>query len=145
LRPPEGPGVRHDAGIAEGTVVSSHYDALLAKLAVWGSNRDQALARLQRALDEYLVTGSCTNLAFLRRLVRHPAVVRGAYDTRLIENELPSLIAPGAVSPDARRALAAAAAVAAAHRDERAAPPAEPGENALSPWTLAERAARFER
>jgi acetyl-CoA carboxylase biotin carboxylase subunit len=145
LRPPEGPGIRHDAGIAEGTEVSSHYDPLLAKLVAWGAQRDQALARLGRALDEYLVSGSTTNLAFLRRLVRHPDVVRGVYDTRFIETHLTELIGQGALAPAERRALAVASAVAALCAEERAAPEVDGGAGALSPWVLAERAARFER
>jgi acetyl-CoA carboxylase biotin carboxylase subunit len=145
LRPPEGPGVRHDAGIAEGSDVSSHYDPLLSKLAVWGTDRREAFSRLARALDEYLVAGSTTNLAFLRRLVRHPEVARGAYDTRFIERHLSELVGPGAVDPRAGRSLAAAAAVAAARSDERLAPDAQTDGNAVSPWVLAERTARFER
>jgi acetyl-CoA carboxylase biotin carboxylase subunit len=145
LRAPEGPGVRHDAGIAEGAEVSSHYDPMLAKLAVWGADREQALARLGRALDEYLLTGSITNLRFLRRLVRHPDVVRGAYDTGFIESHLAELVGAGAVDADTRHALAVAAAVAAARRDDRSMAPPETGADAVSPWVLAERAARFER
>jgi acetyl-CoA carboxylase, biotin carboxylase subunit len=144
LRAPEGPGIRHDAGIAEGDVVSSHYDPLLAKLAVWGADRPQALARLARALDEYLIAGSVTNLAFLRRLVRHPNVARGTYDTRFVESHLPELVGRENVDPSERRRLAAAAAVAASRADESARSSAAT-DTVVSPWVLAERAARFER
>jgi acetyl-CoA carboxylase, biotin carboxylase subunit len=145
LRPPEGPGIRHDAGIAEGTEVSSHYDPLLAKLAAWGADRDQALARLGRALDEYLLAGSTTNLAFLRRLVRHRDVARGAYDTRFIEQHLAELVGEGSLAPAERQAFAIAAAVFAARAEETSASRGEGGATTLSPWVLAERATRFER
>jgi hypothetical protein len=77
--------------------------------------------------------------------VRHPEVARGAYDTRFIERHLSELVGPGAVDPRAGRSLAAAAAVAAARSDERLAPDAQTDGNAVSPWVLAERTARFER
>jgi acetyl-CoA carboxylase, biotin carboxylase subunit len=145
LRPPEGPGIRHDAGIAEGTEVSSHYDPLLAKLAAWGPDRAQALARLGRALDEYLLAGSTTNLAFLRRLVRHPDVARGSYDTRFVERHLAELVGEGALAPAERQALAIAAAVAAARTEDDSALGGAASANALSPWVLVERTTRFER
>jgi len=77
LRWPAGAGVRVDAGIDEGTVVGSRFDPMLAKIVAHGADRDQALARLTRALDETVVLGLTTNLRFLRWLVREPAVRDG--------------------------------------------------------------------
>jgi acetyl/propionyl-CoA carboxylase alpha subunit len=69
-RVPAGPGVRVDAGVEEGSVVSEHYDPLVAKLMVVGSDRAAALARLDRALDEFEIGGIQTTLPFHRWLVR---------------------------------------------------------------------------
>ena len=77
LRWPSGPGVRVDAGIDEGTVVSSRFDPMLAKVIAHGPDRATALDRLQAALDRTVVLGLTTNLRFLRWLVREPAVRKG--------------------------------------------------------------------
>ncbi|HXG25640.1 MAG TPA: biotin carboxylase N-terminal domain-containing protein [Candidatus Binatia bacterium] len=77
LRWPGGPGIRVDAGIDEGTVVSPRFDPMLAKVIAHGPDRATALERLEQALDETIVLGLTTNLRFLRWLVREPAVRGG--------------------------------------------------------------------
>jgi acetyl-CoA/propionyl-CoA carboxylase biotin carboxyl carrier protein len=77
LRWPIGEGIRVDAGIDAGTEVSGRFDPMLAKIVAHGRDRDDALARLTRALDDTLVLGLVTNLRFLRWLVREPAVRDG--------------------------------------------------------------------
>src|SRR5262249_40970947 len=72
LNVPGGLGVRVDTHIYEGYVVPSHYDSLLAKLIVHDDNREQAVARARRCLDEFVVEGIQTNLGFHRRLIRDP-------------------------------------------------------------------------
>jgi acetyl-CoA carboxylase biotin carboxylase subunit len=136
-----GPGVRDDSGVFPGASVSPHYDPLLAKLAVWAPTRDQALARLERALGEYLVVGIETNLAFLERLIATPEVAAGVYDTGFVERRAGELSRRRAEDDDP--AHWAAAAVLASLGDrvvDSAAPDA-----ALSPWVLAERADRLGR
>jgi acetyl-CoA carboxylase biotin carboxylase subunit len=81
---PSGPGVRIDSGIEAGSSVGTDYDPLLAKLAVWGEDRAHAIARLQRALGEYFVSGVDTNIAFLQRLSADAAFRRGEYDTEFV-------------------------------------------------------------
>jgi acetyl-CoA carboxylase biotin carboxylase subunit len=108
LRVPGGPYVRDDSGVYEGWTVPVHYDPLLSKLVTWGDDRASALARMRRALDEYLVRGIRTNLPFHRRMMRHPAFVAGNYDTGFIDRE-PALKAP-ADPPPASMDLALAAA-----------------------------------
>jgi acetyl/propionyl-CoA carboxylase alpha subunit len=71
-RPASGPGVRLDAGVEEGSVVSEHYDPLVAKLLVVAEDRPRALTRLARALDEFEVGGIQTTLPFHRWLVQEP-------------------------------------------------------------------------
>ncbi|MBW2243055.1 MAG: acetyl-CoA carboxylase biotin carboxylase subunit [Deltaproteobacteria bacterium] len=81
---PEGPGVRVDSGVEAGNQVTIHYDPLLAKLVVWGRDRDEAVARLAQAVDEFEVEGIYTSLAFHRQLVQHPVFLNGNYDTGFI-------------------------------------------------------------
>ena len=85
LHMPGGPGVRIDSHIYQGYVVPPHYDSLIAKLIVHGDDRPSAIARLRRALDEFIVEGIKTNLDFHRRLVQTEDFVRARLDTRLIE------------------------------------------------------------
>ena len=68
FRPPEGPGVRLDTGVREGDEVTPNYDPMLAKLIVWAPSRQEALQRMRRALDEFVVLGTTTNIRFLREL-----------------------------------------------------------------------------
>src|SRR5262249_51532495 len=72
LNLPGGFGVRVDTHIYEGYVVPPHYDSLLAKLIVHAEDRDAAIRRMRRALDEFVVEGVKTNLAFHRKLIAHP-------------------------------------------------------------------------
>jgi acetyl-CoA/propionyl-CoA carboxylase biotin carboxyl carrier protein len=80
-QPPAGPGVRVDAGVRAGDEVSDQYDSLLAKLCVWAEDRPRALARLRRALDEFVVEGVPTTLSFARGLLELPAFQRGGVPT----------------------------------------------------------------
>ncbi len=110
--PPSGPGIRLDGGVVEGQTVSSHYDPLLAKLIATGRDREEALARLGGALEEFAVAGIRTGLPFLRRVVAHPVFCAGRYDTGFIERHLAD---PPPPLPDSTRArVFAAVALAAA-------------------------------
>ncbi|WP_297833342.1 acetyl/propionyl/methylcrotonyl-CoA carboxylase subunit alpha [Pseudomonas sp.] len=81
---PAGPGRRVDSGVAEGDSVSPFYDPMLGKLIAWGENREQARLRLLAMLDEFAIGGLKTNLAFLRRIVAHPAFAAAELDTDFI-------------------------------------------------------------
>jgi acetyl-CoA/propionyl-CoA carboxylase, biotin carboxylase, biotin carboxyl carrier protein len=72
FRPPGGPGVRLDTGVTAGDVVSGQFDSLLAKLIVTGRDRDEALQRARRALDEFKIEGVRTTLPFLRAVIDEP-------------------------------------------------------------------------
>lgn len=90
---PEGPGIRNDAGVVAGDVVSSDYDPMLAKLIVTDRTRDACIQRLTAALDSYRVGGIATNLPFLRWLVRQDAFARGETTTGFIDaNFTPSAL-----------------------------------------------------
>ncbi|QJQ94654.1 MULTISPECIES: acetyl/propionyl/methylcrotonyl-CoA carboxylase subunit alpha [Halomonadaceae] len=85
--------VRLDSGVESGDTVSMHYDPMLAKLIVHGSDRTQALATLNRALAALDVRGVVTNRAFLQRLASHPAFQASELDTRFIERHEATLFA----------------------------------------------------
>ena len=104
---PFGPGVRIDGGVYEGWTVPLDYDPLLAKLVCWGADRTEAIARLTRALDEYVVGGIQTNLSFFRRLVQREDFLCGEMDTGLIERMLSETVEAPTPAP-----LPAVAAVA---------------------------------
>ncbi|MFY9719840.1 MAG: acetyl-CoA carboxylase biotin carboxylase subunit [Candidatus Cybelea sp.] len=84
-REPGGLGVRVDSAAYAGWSIPPDYDSLVAKLVVWAPTREQALARLRRAIDEYIVEGVPTTLPLLRALCDHPAVLSGAYGTATLE------------------------------------------------------------
>ena len=96
LREPSGPGVRVDSGVTNMSEVSIHYDPMIAKLAVWGRTRDEAIERLRRALDEYQVSGITTTLPFFREVARDDEFVAGKLDTGFIGrfNERRTVIEP---------------------------------------------------
>ncbi len=108
-RMPDGPGVRVDAGVEADTDLPPQYDPLLAKLIVHAADRDAAVARLRRALDETLIGGVQTDLGFHRWLVDQPEFASGHYDTGLIGSRW----GDGAALEDAAAGIAAAAAMAA--------------------------------
>jgi acetyl-CoA carboxylase biotin carboxylase subunit len=141
---PAGPGVRDDGGAVAGGEVSSFYDPLISKLSVWAPTRERAVARMRRALSEYVVTGIRTNLPFHERLFEHPEFVAGRYDTGFIERYANDLRGSAPLDPAQRDALAAAIAVVAA-REENGATGSRGGgtganAGALSPWVAQHRA-----
>jgi 3-methylcrotonyl-CoA carboxylase alpha subunit len=79
--------VRVDAGVREGDTISPFYDSMIAKLIVWGADREQALARLDAALAATHIVGLHTNVAFLRRVAASPSFANADLDTALIERE----------------------------------------------------------
>ncbi len=113
--------VRIDTGVEQGSVVTRHYDPLIAKLIASGPDREAALDALASALRATTILGVRTNLSFLRALVAHPDVRAGRVDTGLIDRELATLApAPGDV-PVEVVAVAAVALLAdgSAERDRR--------------------------
>jgi acetyl-CoA carboxylase biotin carboxylase subunit len=82
---PEGPGVRLEIGVAEGVQVSVHYDPLLAKLVTRGATREEALARMQAALDGFVVEGIRTVIPFHRRVLESAAFRAGRVHTQMVE------------------------------------------------------------
>jgi acetyl-CoA carboxylase biotin carboxylase subunit len=87
---PEEEGVRFDTMLYEGYTIPPFYDSLLGKLIVWGADRDQCLARLQRALDGLVIEGVPTTIALHRALAGAAAIHKGAFHTRFLEGWLES-------------------------------------------------------
>jgi 3-methylcrotonyl-CoA carboxylase alpha subunit len=83
--PPEGPGVRNDVGVESGDEVSVHYDPMISKLVVFAPNREMAVRRLRRALEDYTILGVPTNLPLLRRIAGHSAFATGETTTDFLE------------------------------------------------------------
>ena len=81
---PEGPGIRVDAGVESGDDISIYYDPMIAKLCAHGMDRTQAIERLRRAIDEYLIQGVETTLDFGRFVLDHPAFTSGTFDTGFV-------------------------------------------------------------
>jgi len=111
LREPAGPGVRFDAGLAEGRAVTADFDSLLAKLVVHGATRDEAIRRAREALRETAILGVVTNQAFLARVLAHPAFARGELHTGFLTEHAADL-APRGLDDEHRLALVVAAALA---------------------------------
>ena len=119
LRLPGGPGVRWDGGIGVGSDISLYYDPMLAKLIVWGPSRDEAIARMHRALLELTIEGVATSRDFHLRVMEDAEFRRGEIEIQWLERRLDSLTQ---MRPPAEGIRAAAvAAVLLAERD-RAAP-----------------------
>ncbi len=129
--------VRIDSGVVEGDVVTIFYDPMIAKLIVHDADRQRALARLREALAQCDVVGPKSNIAFLERLARHPAIVDGSIDTGYLDRHLDEFVADAdaPVAPLPLLAAATAQLLLQEHAQaEAAAASSDPG----SPWALAD-------
>jgi acetyl-CoA carboxylase, biotin carboxylase subunit len=126
LRAPDGPGVRDDSGVEAGSEISIYYDPLVSKLVAWGTSRDEAVARMTRALREYEVSGLRTSLPFFRWMLREPAFARGEFHTGYLDELLQSRRGEPFEAPDLSGVEVAAMAVALRAATSRATPAAPP-------------------
>jgi acetyl-CoA/propionyl-CoA carboxylase biotin carboxyl carrier protein len=92
-REPNGFGVRVDSGVYEGYAIPQHYDSLIAKLIAWGADRTEALARMQRALADYRITGVAHTIPFHRLALAHPVFVAGGATVNFIPHHLADTLA----------------------------------------------------
>jgi acetyl-CoA carboxylase biotin carboxylase subunit len=88
FHPPGGVGVRIDSHAYHGYRVPPYYDSLIAKLIITGTTREEAMNRLARALDEFVIDGIETTIPLFKDLVRQPDIRRGAYDIHWLEKHL---------------------------------------------------------
>ena len=139
LLQPGGPGIREDSGIYEGWTVPMDYDPMLSKLITYAPTRKEAIARMLRALDEYVICGIRTNIAFFRRILNDPDFQSGNIDTGYLDRLLAA--APHSAQPapcDEQKSLATiAAAVFEGHR--AAAAPQSRAAGPASAWKQAAR------
>lgn len=83
---PQGVGIRVDDGFEQGMEIPIYYDSMIAKLITYGKDREEAISRMIRAIDEYKITGIATTLPFCRFVMKHEAFISGNFDTKFIEN-----------------------------------------------------------
>ncbi|MED5017568.1 acetyl-CoA carboxylase biotin carboxylase subunit [Paenibacillus chibensis] len=87
--PPGGPGVRVDSAAYQGYSIPPFYDSMIAKLIVWAPTRDEAIAKMKRALSEFAVEGIHTTIPFHLKLMEHPTFNKGDFDIKFLEeNEI---------------------------------------------------------
>ncbi|MWV45038.1 acetyl-CoA carboxylase biotin carboxylase subunit [Paenibacillus sp. HJL G12] len=87
--PPGGPGVRVDSAAYQGYSIPPFYDSMIAKLIVWAPTREEAIAKMKRALSEFAVEGIHTTIPFHLKLLEHPTFNKGDFDIKFLEeNEI---------------------------------------------------------
>lgn len=112
--------LRVDSGCREGGEITPFYDPMIAKLIAYGPDRAQALRRLRRALDGWVVRGIATNQAFLAQLARHPRFADGDFTTDFIATEYPHGLTPALLQPQDPELFAAVACFMQRCDDDRA-------------------------
>ena len=85
---PGGNGIRVDSAIYSGYVIPPNYDSMIAKIIAYGTNRNEAISKMKRALEELVIDGVDTNRDFLFDIIKNPNFIRGNFDTSFIENEM---------------------------------------------------------
>ena len=118
-RPPDGIGIRVDGGVYQGAIVTVNYDPMVAKLIAWGRDRSEAIDRLRRALEEFVVKGIKTSIPFHLRVLRHPRFLEGHYDTGFIDQHMDGGKGAPEAGGEERRVAQMLAAIAAYRRDKQ--------------------------
>jgi acetyl-CoA carboxylase biotin carboxylase subunit len=142
---PTGPGIRLDEGVYEGWTVPMEYDPLLSKLIAWGNSREETIARLRRALDEYTITGIRTNVSLFRRILTEPEFLRSEIHTKWLDD---LLARADQSSTSQRRRTQDASAIAAAFWEATQGVNSKGGETAQanpSRWKLEGRRQQLDR
>jgi acetyl-CoA carboxylase, biotin carboxylase subunit len=138
---PSGPGIRLDSGIYPGWNVGTDYDPLLSKLVAYGADRDQAIARIRRAIEEYVITGVKTNLSLFRRILTEPDFLAGKTDTGYLPRLFSKSSLPGNELDHEIAVIAAAIYSSLNHENEARTPAQTP---ASSAWKHAARTEALE-
>jgi len=100
FEPPAGPGIRLDSGVGRGSVVSYHFDPMLAKLIVWACSRAAAIDRMKRALDDFVLLGVGNNIEFLRRIISTQDFADGKLDTGFLDRHREVFTSPPEIPPE---------------------------------------------
>ena len=122
LHLPSGPGVRWDGGVESGSEVGLYYDPMLAKLIVWAPDRDQAVARMRRALVDLVIGGIESSRDFHIRVMDDEEFRRGAIDIQWLERRLPEILGRAPADESTKIAAIAGALMAERERSRRAVP-----------------------
>jgi len=96
-REPNGIGVRVDSGLSKGDSVSMYYDPLISKLITWGRDRNEAIERMKRALEEYIISGVQTVIPFHKQVMNHPDFIAGNISTHFIDEQKEQLLRMNAI------------------------------------------------
>jgi acetyl-CoA carboxylase, biotin carboxylase subunit len=112
---PTGPGVRVDSGVYSGYEITPYYDSMIAKLICWGDDRPEAMLRMRRALDEYIIMGLKHNIPFHQNLLNSFSFIAGKFDTKFVEERF-SMTTYEQNPSDVELETAAIAATLYAHR-----------------------------
>ena len=137
-RPPQGLGVRVDDGFEEGMDVPIHYDPMIAKLITHGATREEAIARMERAIDDYAISGVETTLVFCRYVMGHDSFRSGKYDTHFVRDHFQPGVLQGADVAEAE-AAALVAAFLDAERVHALRPESTQAKQGPSAWKLMRR------
>ncbi len=133
-RPPQGPGVRVDDGFEEGMTIPIYYDPMIAKLITYGSTREEAINRMERAIDDYAISGVETTLGFCRYVMGHKAFRSGKYDTHFVRDHFTPAVLEGHDAEEAMAAALVAASITGRHAERPNA--SAPAASGLSAWKL---------
>jgi acetyl/propionyl-CoA carboxylase alpha subunit len=132
---PQGAGVRVDDGFEEGMDIPIYYDPMIAKLITWGESRTEAIDRMIRAIDEYVIVGCETTLSFCDFVMKHEAFRSGNFDTHFVSR----YFKPEMLRPDLSADERSAAALMAALLQEKGRPSptaSEQGSSGFSAWKM---------
>jgi len=137
-RVPSGNGVRVDAGVEEGQNVTINYDPMISKLCTHGADRDEAIRRMLRALEEYEIAGCRTTIPFCRYVLTHDAFLQAEYDTHFVQDHFDPLRLDAAEEGVTEARFIAAALLkmneGAENRSNAQSANSEAGDHAYSRW-----------
>ncbi|UCC33514.1 MAG: acetyl-CoA carboxylase biotin carboxylase subunit [Candidatus Bathyarchaeota archaeon] len=139
--PPGGPGVRVDSALYAGYTIPIFYDSLVAKLAVWGTNRDETISRMKNALNEYVVEGIRTTMPLHKAILNDERFRRGKIHTNFIQERMSSLMAEDEFEGEKIAALSAVLAAYLSDRQEGLALVPQRSAKGVSAWKMAARRA----
>lgn len=139
---PSGIGVRLDSGVYRGFEVPIYYDPLIAKLLVWAPTREEAIKRMKRALDEYVIRGIKTSIQFHQMVMENPQFIAGDYDTTFIDRILGKI-----EYKKENQEIAAVAALVVQYLQKKKAvtQSSQEKQTGINPWKLAGRQSQLRR
>jgi len=141
LRVPGGPGVRDDSGVYAGYEVPLHYDPMISKLCTWGGTRDEAIDRMKRALDEYVVKGIKTTIPFHLKVMNNEQFLSGDITTGFIEDAF--VLETGEHSDDLKDVALVAAALQMGRRKREGVSASGQGAKGMDAWRMMGRRSRW--